>query len=211
MQCMQLTGKKRSLYLRDQAPLSSSCSNSWGWLPSLVRADSYGHHHTAGLRQRLMCCNGELKARQECQQGSRQQKVFAGAGTWSGNRDQLCLELAGLLRSPRAFCRNVCGWEAGEDWRFGSPPLGSSFCPPLRALPRLLQALSPLCSMPPPTHSDHDHAACSDVVTMCLPLFNHEMAIYKVPPLHKSSAAADFHINCLVCLKTGLCSHQQVN
>ena len=39
-----------------------------------MRADSYGHHHTVGLRQRLMCYDGELKARQERQQGSRQQK-----------------------------------------------------------------------------------------------------------------------------------------
>ena len=42
--------------------------------PGLVRADSYGLHRTVGLRQRLKCCNGELKARQERQQGSRQQK-----------------------------------------------------------------------------------------------------------------------------------------
>ena len=42
-----------------------------------------GHHHTVGLCQRLMCCNGELNARQKHQQGSRQQKVFAGAGTWA--------------------------------------------------------------------------------------------------------------------------------
>ena len=62
-----------------------------------------------------MCCNGELNSRQEHQQGSGQQKVSAGAGTWGGSRDQLCLKLAGLLRSPRSFCRNVCGWKAGED------------------------------------------------------------------------------------------------
>ena len=42
--------------------------------PGLVQADSYGLHRTVGLRQRLKCCNGELKARQERQQGSRQQK-----------------------------------------------------------------------------------------------------------------------------------------
>ena len=36
--------------------------------------DSYGHHRTVGLHQRLKYCNGELKARQERQQGSRQQK-----------------------------------------------------------------------------------------------------------------------------------------
>ena len=76
-----------------------------------------------------MCCNGELNSRQEHQQGSGQQKVSAGAGTWGGSRDQLCLKLAGLLRSPRSFCRNVCGWKAGEDWRSGSPNLGSSSCP----------------------------------------------------------------------------------
>ena len=35
---------------------------------------SYGHHCTVGLRQRLMCYDGELKARQEHQQGSGQQK-----------------------------------------------------------------------------------------------------------------------------------------
>ena len=128
--------------------------------------------------------NGELKARQERQQGSSQQKVLAGAGTWGGNRDQLCLKLAGLLRSPRAFCRNVCGWKAGEDRRFGSPPLGSSSCPPLQALLGLLRALSLLWSTPPPTHSDHDHATYSDIVTKCPPLFNHGVAIYNVPSLH---------------------------
>ena len=115
-----------------------------------MQADSYGHHRTVGLRQRLICCNGELKARWEHQQSSRQQKVFAGAGTWGGNKDQLCFKLAGLLRSPRTFCRNVCGREAGEDWRFGSPPLGSSSCPPPRALLCLLIALSLLRPTPHP-------------------------------------------------------------
>ena len=32
-----------------------------------------------------------------------------------GGRDQLRLKLARLLRSPRAFCRNVCGHKADED------------------------------------------------------------------------------------------------
>ena len=112
-----------------------------------MQADSYGHHRTVGLCQRLMCWNGELKAKQERQQGIGQQKVFEGAGTWASNRDQLCLKLAGLLRSPRAFCRNVCGREAGEDWRFGSPPLGSSSCPPFAGPPT-----SPADTLSPPVN-----------------------------------------------------------
>ena len=199
IQCTQLIGRKKGLYFHDWAPPSSSCSNSWGWLHG--RCGQTAAVTTVLLGFGRGWCSAMVSSRQSKSISkaavSRKSSQVLGLGVAS---DQLCLKLARLLRSPRAFCRNVCGWEAGEDWRFGSPPLGSSFCPPLRALPRLLQALSPLCSMPPPTHSDHDHAACSDVVTMCLPLFNHEMAIYKVPPLHKSSAAADFHINCLVCL-----------
>ena len=99
-----------------------------------MQADSYGHHRTVGLCQRLMCCNGERKAKQEHQQGSRQQKVFAGAGTWAAIVISYALKLAGLLRSPRVSCRDVCGRKAGEDWDLGSPPLGSSLCPPLLAL-----------------------------------------------------------------------------
>ena len=76
---------KESLYWSNRAPPSGSCSSSWGWLLSLMQADSYGHHHTVGLCQRLMYCNGELKARQGRQQGSGQQKIFAGAGNWGGN------------------------------------------------------------------------------------------------------------------------------
>ena len=49
-------------------------------------------------------------------------------------RDQLRPKLARLLRSPREFCRNICGLKAGEDWKYGSPPLGSSSPPPLQAL-----------------------------------------------------------------------------
>ena len=37
IQCLRSTGRKKSLYLCNQASPSSSCSNSWGWLPSLVR------------------------------------------------------------------------------------------------------------------------------------------------------------------------------
>ena len=63
---------------------------SWGWLPSVMRADSYRHHCTVGLCQRLVCYNGELKARQEHQQGSRQQKS---SQVLDGNSDQLRLVL----------------------------------------------------------------------------------------------------------------------
>ena len=45
---------------------------SGGCIPGLVWADSYGHHPTVGLHQRLACYDGELKAWQEHQQGSRQ-------------------------------------------------------------------------------------------------------------------------------------------
>ena len=41
-------------------------------VPGLMQADS--HHRTVGLRQRLMCYDGELKAKQERQLGSEQQK-----------------------------------------------------------------------------------------------------------------------------------------
>ena len=151
-------------------PLSSSCSNGWGWLPGLVRVDSYSHHRTVGLRQRLMCCNGKLKARQDRQQGSRQQKVFAGSGTWAAIVISYALKLAGLLRSPRALCRNVRGWKAGEDWRFGKPTSLLLLLPPSAGPPPSLRALSLLRSTPPPRSADHDHAACSDLVTKCPPL-----------------------------------------
>ena len=50
-----------------------------------MQADSYGHHRNVGLHQRLVCYDGELKARQEHQQDSRQQaaEVFVGAWTWT--------------------------------------------------------------------------------------------------------------------------------
>ena len=53
-----------------------------------MRADSYRHHCTVGLCQRLACYDGELKARQEHQQGSRQQKS---SQVLDGNSDQLRL------------------------------------------------------------------------------------------------------------------------
>ena len=37
IQSLWATGRKKGLYLCYQASPSSSCSNSWGWLPSLVR------------------------------------------------------------------------------------------------------------------------------------------------------------------------------
>ena len=55
-----------------------------------MRADSYRHHCTVGLCQRLVCNNRELKARQEHQQGSRQQKS---SQVLDGNSDQLRLVL----------------------------------------------------------------------------------------------------------------------
>ena len=114
----------------------------WGWCAAMVSS-----------RQ------GKSVARQQTAE------VFTGAWTWGGSRDQLRLKLAWLLRSPKAFCRNICGRKTGEDWRSGSPPLGSFSCPPLQALLRLLWALSLLRSTAPPTHSDQPHAACSDIVT----------------------------------------------
>ena len=44
------------------------------------------------------------------------------------------------------------------------------WAPPSAGPPSSLKALSLLRSMPPPRSADHDHAACSDVVTNCPPL-----------------------------------------
>ena len=119
-----------------------------------MRADSYGHHRTVGLCRRLMFFNGELKVRQERQQGSGQQKVFAGAGTWGGSRGQLHPKLARLLRSPRALCRNVSGWKAGEDLRFWEPTSGLLLLlPPLWGTSYVSRGSSLSSGQGPPPHT----------------------------------------------------------
>ena len=66
-------GKRKGLYLHNWAP-PQAIVVGWGWLPCLMGADSYGHHRTVGLHQRLVYYNDELMAKQEHQQGSRQEK-----------------------------------------------------------------------------------------------------------------------------------------
>ena len=149
IQCTHLIGRKKGLYFHDWAPPSSSCSNSWGWLHG--RCGQTAAVTTVLLGFGRGWCSAMVSSRQSKSISkaavSRKSSQVLGLGVAS---DQLCLKLARLLRSPRAFCRNVCGQEAGEDWRFGSPPLGSSSCPPPRALLCLLIALSLLRSTPHP-------------------------------------------------------------
>ena len=68
-----LMGKER-VYTYTIEPLHQAIVVGWGWLPCLMGADSYGHHRTVGLHQRLVYYNDELMAKQEHQQGSRQEK-----------------------------------------------------------------------------------------------------------------------------------------
>ena len=81
-----------------------------------MRADSYCHHCTVGPCQRLMCYDGELKARQgKSVSKAADSRSLHGCLDLGSSRDQLCLKLAWLLRSPRVFCRNLCGQKAGKE------------------------------------------------------------------------------------------------
>ena len=141
---------------------------SWGWLPSVMRADSYRHHCTVGLCQRLVCNNRELKARQEHQQGSRQQKS---SQVLDGNSDQLRLllvdsravEVTQSTLQKQLWPVGLWGlkiWEPTSRLLLPPPP-------PLWVLLLLLHAHSLLWSMAPTTCSEHTHAACPVTVTKC--------------------------------------------
>ena len=100
-----------------------------------MRADSYGHYRTvefapeAGVQWWWAQDKVGVSARKQAAE------VFAGAWTWLAAGISCTLEIAGLLRSPRAPCRDICGGFAGVDWGSGSPPLGFPPPPPtLRAL-----------------------------------------------------------------------------
>ena len=113
-------------------------------------------------------------------------------------RDQLRPKLARLLRSPREFCRNICGLKAGEDWKYGSPPLGSSSSPPPAGTPTSpVGALSPLVNGP--AHTLWTHSPC--VLWCCHhwpnPCLDPGVSIYNVPPL-LSSCRISFQLSCLL-------------
>ena len=75
----------------------------------LVQADSCSNHRTVGLCRRLVYYDGEVKARQEHQQGSR--CLHAGLDL-DGNSDQLCLVDSWAVEITQSTLQK-CMWPVG--------------------------------------------------------------------------------------------------